>query len=872
MIVAVHPAAERLLERDGPLAHLRAALADAGAGCGRVVLVTGEAGIGKTALLRQLCAQEPACMPALWGCCEALFTPRPLGPLIDVAFATGAPVANAVERGTPHEIARALLVELGQRAPGVLVLDDVHWADEATLDVVRLIGRRIEEAAALVVVVYRDDELHRSHPLRIVLGELARRPGVTRLKLEPLSPDAVAALAEPYGADPVELFRITEGNPFFVTEALAARGTSLPETVRDAVLARAAHLREPARALLDAIAVVPQPVELSLLETVAGETDEELEECLGSGILVAQPRAVAFRHELARRAIESAQPPDLNLRLHRAMLTALAASPAGEADPARLAHHAEQAGDAEAVQLYAPRAAEAAAARGAHREAAAQYARAVRFADALPSEQLARLLERRSFECYLTDQFEQAIEAQRRAVEVYRELGDVRSQGAALCSYAKRVWCAGNTAGATQACWDAIELLGRLPRGRELAQAYGVASSMCMNDEDAEGTVAWGTRAIALAEELGDAEVLLYTLNNVGTMQLLRGERAGIQALDRSLRLAEEAGLEDHVGRAYIHFAWVLARNRDYALENRLRAGLDYCSEHGLDLWWLYLQTYRARSLLDRGRWDEAADLLEMVLGNPRDAVLLRTLALAGLGLLRARRGDPGAAEPLDDARRLATAAGELSATFAVAIALAETAWLSGRQETVATATEHAYRLALDKHAAWVAGELACWRRRAGLDDEAPAGAAEPFALELAGRWEDAALRWSTLGCPYDAALALAGSGDVQSLRRARDELLRLGARPAAAIVSRRLRHRGVKGLRRGPLAAPRANQGLTARELEVLRLVAEGLQNGDIARRLFLSPRTVDHHVSAILRKLDAKTRGQASASAARLGLLEHR
>ncbi len=836
------------------------------------MLVAGEAGIGKTALLRRFCTEERACAPALWGCCEALFTPRPLGPLIDVAFAAGAGVEDAVERGTPHEIARALLQELGRRAPGVLVLDDVHWADEATLDVVRLLGRRLEEATALVLVLYRDDELHRSHPLRIVLGELARRTGVTRLTLEPLSADAVAALAEPYGADAAELYRVTGGNPFFVTEALAAGRTSLPETVRDAVLARAARLRGPARTLLDTVAVEPQPLELSLLERVAGETGEHLEECLGSGILVARPRAVAFRHELARRAIESAQPPDLNLRLHRAMLTALAASPAGEGDLARLAHHAEAAGDADAVLLFAPRAAEAAAARGAHREAAAQYARALRFADWLPREQLARLLERRSFECYLTDQFEQAIEAQGRAVAVYRELADARKQGAALCAYAKRVWCAGDTASAMRASRIAIELLEPLPHGRELAQAYSVASSLCMNDEDAEGTVAWGTQALALAEELDDVEVLAYTLNNLGTMRLLRGERDGAETLDRSLRLAEQAGLEDHVGRAYIHLAWVLARNRDYGLADRLRAGLDFCSEHGLDLWWLYLQTYRARSLLDRGRWDEAAELFELVLGNPRDAVLLRTLALVGLGLLRARRGDPDAARPVEDARRLADGSGELSAMFAVALALAETAWLSGRDETVGPAIERAYRLALDRRAAWVVGELACWRRRAGLVEEPPASAAEPFALELAGRRQDAALRWAALACPYDAALALAGADDVESLHRARDELLRLGARPAAAIVTRRLHGRGVKGLRRGPRAATRASGGLTARELEVVRLVAEGLQNGDIARRLFLSPRTVDHHVSAILRKLGARTRGQAAAAAAELGLLQPR
>jgi DNA-binding CsgD family transcriptional regulator len=204
-----------------------------------------------------------------------------------------------------------------------------------------------------------------------------------------------------------------------------------------------------------------------------------------------------------------------------------------------------------------------------------------------------------------------------------------------------------------------------------------------------------------------------------------------------------------------------------------------------------------------------------------------------------------------------------------VAAAQAEAAWLLGDHATVQQVTEAPFVLALDRQDPWAVGELACWRWRAGLVDDPPAAAARPYALQISGDWQRAAELWQEIGCPYEAALALAEADDQQPLRHALDELQRLGAAPAATIVARALRQRGVRGLPRGPRKATRQNPAsLTAREVEVLQLVAEGLGNPEIARRLFLSEKTVAHHVSAILRKLDVRTRAQASAQAVRLGL----
>src|SRR5262245_1071404 len=391
-------AADVLLERADELSTLAEALPEVGrARRGQIVLVGGEAGVGKTSLLRQFRDGPANGTRVLAGGCDPLFTPRPLGPLLAVAHECGGELETVVESGAmPYEVVSALARELGARVPTVFVLEDAHWADEATLDVLRLPARRVETLPALVLASYRDDELDRTHPLRIVLGELATSRTVARMKLSRLSPEAVTQLAEPYAVDADELYRTTGGNPFFVVEALAAETDGIPETVRDAVLARAARLGPEAKTLLDAVAVVPPRAELWLLDALADEPAGRLEQCLGSGMLELAPGGVAFRHELARLAVEESVAPHTKVELHRRALAALADPPAGPPDLARLAHHAEAAGDVDAVLRYAPAAGARAACLGSYREAAAQYARALRFGDGLPAAGRAELLEQRS--------------------------------------------------------------------------------------------------------------------------------------------------------------------------------------------------------------------------------------------------------------------------------------------------------------------------------------------------------------------------------------------------------------------------------------------------------------------------------------------
>jgi DNA-binding CsgD family transcriptional regulator len=861
-----------LLERDAALASLEDAHAAVRRGTGRLVFVAGDAGIGKSALVRAFCCQFPGAVRVLVGACDGLGTPRPLGPLVDIATAVGGRLEHAVTAGESLQVVFGALTEvLRSGRETVVVLEDVHWADEATLDILGLLGRRVEQLGVLAIVTYRSDELPRAHPLRIVLGDLATVSGVARAHLAPLSLQAVATLATPYGVEAAELHAKTAGNPFFVTEALASGSADVPGTIRDAVLARAARLSRQARELLDAVATVPQRTELWLLEAIAGETLDAVDECLTSGMLRAEADAVAFRHELARMVVEESINPHRRACLHRAVLNALRDARAGRADLARLAHHAEAAGDGAAVLEFAPRAAERAATVGAHREAAAQYARALRFANALPAPERAELLERRSFECYLTDQHEDAIATLEQALAHYRATGDLRREGLCLISLGRRRWCASDTAGGEAATHEALGVLERLGPGPELAYGYAAASSFAANLEQAEPAFAWGARAFELIDETRDRELLIYQLNNAGLMELLLGRQEGRIQLERSIALAAEAGLEDHVGRGYIHLAWAGSRLRDFALMDRLAEGIDYCTEHGLELWRLYLIGYRARAELDQGRWADAADSAAFVLRQPNQAPLLKLLALTVLAVVRARRGDPDVSTPLDEALEIARNKSDLQHLAPVAIARAEAASLIGRPQLAAQASDAVLELAADRDAAWIVGELALWRRRAGIDEPCPPGAAEPFAVHLSGDWARAAALWRQLGCPYEAAIALGDANQSEPPRQALDELRELGAGPATALVARRLRARGDRGLVRGPRPSTRANPaGLTPRQLQVLALIAEGLHNSEIADRLVLSERTVDHHVAAVLRKLGVRTRAEASAKAVRLELAQ--
>jgi DNA-binding CsgD family transcriptional regulator len=856
-----------LLERDAQLTVLEERLVQVRGGAGQAVLVAGEAGVGKTALVAAFL--ERVSVRRATGACDALLTPSPLASLRDIAHELGGALGELAKADAPRDqLFRALLEALGHE-PAVVVLEDAHWADEATLDLIRFVGRRLARTRALLVVTYRDDEVGPTHPLRVVVGDLSTTPAVTSLQLEPLSRRAVATLAESHAIDAVELHRLTGGNPFYVTEAIAAGGAGVPRTVRDAVLARAARLHPTQRRVLEAVAIVPARAEAWLLDALTGSDSPAVDACVEAGMLRPDGAdAVAFRHELARLAIEESVPPARARHLHSQAALALIDRHGDHVDAARVAHHAAAAGESELTVRYAVAAAERANRLGAHREAADQYERAVAHAAAAPVAERAALLERYAEAAADIGRRADAVTAVGAAIALRRLGDDSVATGNSLRLGAGMLWTIGEPDAAEVAALESVEVLEQSEPGPELAEAYALMCYRRMLQRQTEECLAWGERAIALGERLGVDAALARALNSVGCTRILAGLPGGRELLERSGEVARRIGHDWLVSIALSNLGSASGEVRDYATaEPNLRAAIAYAGARDLDGQRIYSESWLSRTRFEQGNWTTAEQIARRIAQS--DASLIsRIVTVTVLGRLAARRGDPSAETQLSEAWQLSVQSDDLQRLWPAAAARGEHAWLQGRLIDIPGLVEPAYQRARQLNHRWGIGELALLLHRAGALDEVPPDAAPPYARHLMGDVRAAASMWRDLGCPYEAADALL-DGDAGDLRDALSAFTALGARPAAAIARRRLNALGVHAVPRGPRPATRANAALlTPRQLEIVTLLADGLTDAEIGARLFLSRKTVGHHVSAILDKLGVPSRREVAAAAERLGV----
>ncbi|MCA2218444.1 ATP-binding protein [Jidongwangia harbinensis] len=853
-----------LLERADTLAGLDALLAET-AGGGRVAVVAGEAGAGKSALAAAFTSRLGGRARVLWGACDPLLTPRALGPLHDIARQVGGALRERLADSSRGDVFDALLSALDgprQLARPVVVLEDLHWADEATLDMVAFLGRRLALCRALLLLTYRDDEVGPDHHLRTVLAGLPRA-SVRRFTPAPLSAAAVARLARRAGRSPTEVYAVTGGNPLLVTELLEASAPGIPATVRDLALSRLSRLSPAARDVAGLVSVVPSRAESALL----GSRPAAVDECLVHGVLAAVGDRVAYRHELLRRAVEESLSPVRRAALHAEVLAALAGRPG--TDPARLVHHAHHAGDTAAVLHWAPVAARRATEVGAYRQAAAHYATALPLTGGHPAPDRADLLEAYALAAYLGGLTPEALDARQRALALRRETGDTERLGENLRWVSRLHWWNGRPDQAREAGLRAVEVLAAIPPGRQLAAAWSNLSQLCMLADQETESITAGERARELARRLGDRDTELHARVNIGTARLRVGDRAGVEELRRAHTVAAAAGMDDHAGRALVNLATLAVEWMDLDLaEESLDRVLDFTTARDLDGYTRHVLGHRARLRLQRGDWTAALADAEDALSGPEQPGGALVESLAVRGTVRARRGDPGAYDDLALAAERGYRTGERQFLVPAAIALAEYYWLTGDPERGAAEARRGLELAVRVEHPWYTGELVATLRRCGAPDAVPAVLAPPYRMLVDGDWRGAADHWARQRCPYHRAHALAyGDADAAA------EALRIMDRLDAPAVVRRLRadlrERGVR-LPRGPRPATAADPaGLTGRQLEVLELLADGLSNAQIAARLTVSVKTVDHHVSAVLGKLGVPSRGLAAAVARRRGLL---
>jgi DNA-binding CsgD family transcriptional regulator len=855
-----------LLERESQLGSLLQYADEARARTGRLVLISGEAGVGKSSLVEELQPRLPDAEWA-WGACDGLFTPRPLAPLHDIAREVGGELLETVRESAPRdEVFDAVLHWLAAvDRLAVLVIEDAQWADEATLDLLRFIGRRVRALPVLLVVTFRDDAMSPTDPLRVALGELAGQRFTRRIDIPPLTPAGVRHLAEGTSYSPEELYDLTGGNPFYILEVLSEQGSEVPSSARDAVLARAARLSQPARVALDLASLDSSHVDPHIVAAAGGVDVTTFDDLVSAGLLRAEGDGLRFRHELARRAVESEVPPHRRLIGHRALLDALLADECD--DEARLAYHADAAGEPELVRRYAPVAARRAADLGAHREAVAQYERALRYVPREDGRVRAELYDGYADALALVDRWPAAVEARQRAIEIWGELGEVRREGHDHRKLSSVMWrlCRGPECEAAEK--RAIELLEPLGDDPELARALSNHAFNLWAD-DPVATEAMLLQAEEMAKNLGDLALQSDILNNHAFL-LLTNRQEWAPRMREALRLALESGGEAQVGRTYANaYTYFAAQYRFAEGERFWRDGIAFCDERDIATYATCLRGHRAVAMMDLGHWDEAAEIAERVLATEASPVNLLTSQVT-MGLIRARRGIPGASEVLDPAVEAAESLGEAEWVGFTRLGRAEAHWLAGDDEA-AIADLRACRAVVTPMEYLLDAQLGVWERRLLGEASLVSPAPGPWATSLAGEHAAAAVHWERLGCEYYAAMSLQDCGGDEQLREAITRFEALGADAAARRTRQRMKELGHRAVPTGARSSTRRHPlGLTRREDEVLLLLCEGLTNEEIAGRLVLSTRTVDHHVSAVLSKLGVGTRGAAAAQARQLGLV---
>ncbi len=783
------PAAARteLVERDAELRELTTVVGAAiDEGRGVVVLISGEPGAGKSALVRGFLERLAPGVTAIVGGCDDLLAPRSLGPFRDMA--TDHAELSAALSGSRLDDALPALLHVFAARPVAVVVEDVHWADDATLDAIRYLSRRIPGIPAALLLTFRETEVLADHPLRQILGSLAGAT-VRRVSLPALSVEAVRRLGAPSDADAAEIHRVTEGNPFFVTEVLAAGGAGVPPTVRDAVLARLGRHAAAVRTFLERLSVVPTRAERWLAETLADGDPGTLVEAERSGMIIGGTASVSFRHELARRAIESSLTAGEQLHANRAVIEALLARPGAE--PARLVHHAERAGDAGIILEHGPPVAREAARLGAHRQAAGVLRVVLDHRDQLDPHDVADLYTRLAYSLYVVNHFAAALECAESAVKAAEQAADTVTLADALLVLARVALFARGPLRARQAAERAVEILepagddARLAAAlTELARVHSNLATVGIVAEPGERTEAFAARALEIGQRLRREDICALASSYLGDARLSQGDPRGADDLRRAISLAGSDSRVETQVRCYVAAAGGAYRTgRLDEAERYVAAGLRVAADGEFFAGQYRLRLTAAAVQASRGNWDAAVADLRVLVDSPGEPGAMAALARGLLARVLARRGDHEAGEVLAAALADPAFADDSFVVGSLAVARVELGWLDGSLGSLTGEVRQALAMAHDAGHRAVHAELCAYLRRAGVDVLAPADPPGPWAPTLAGRWTDAAAAWAGLGERYEQAVVLATATDERARARGAHLLRDLGATATSQAV-----------------------------------------------------------------------------------------
>lgn len=863
-----------LVERDGFMVSLQQQFEAILAGEGHCILLSGEAGIGKTALIKAFCKQHAGQCSIYQGYCDGLFTPRPLAPLYDMLWQV-----NKERWPAPplHEERSVLFADFFQELRSkkgrlLLLFEDIHWADEGTLDFIKFFIRRIDQLPCLFILTYREDEIHSRHPLRNVLGQLPP-DSFTKIALAPLSKEAVVGMATRKGYNGEDVYRISGGIPFYVNEILASYSPGVPDNIKDSILAVYERQDEGTKNAWQIFSVIPEGLEVDRFSMIKAAQDKAVNHCFTIAVIVVQNDKVVFKHELYRRTIEESLTLFRRIELNKMMLGLFLESFEEKGEIERILHYAKNANEKELVVKYAPEAARKAASIGAHIQAAKLFLTAIEYCERNNSNQLMSLYEAYAYECYLSNQIKESIAFTEKMLAFWKEKAELQKIGASLHFLSRLWWFAGNRKNAENFAWQAIDVLKDQPASSTKAMAFSNVSQLKMLSDETAECILWGEQAVEMAGELGNEQILSHALNNVGTVQLLMpsSEQKGLARLQQSLEIALQHGFDEHAARAYTNLGAVLVKKRNYTLAQKtLDDGIRYCEERDLYSWTTYMLSWKARMNFETGNWSMACNIAESLLTNSNQPATTKITVVIVLARINMRRGEKNVLPLLLEAKALAFETMELQRIIPVMVAFLEFEWLTGKTIIAKEDIEQTAKLMQKAGIEAEKNEFAFWMAKSLRKMPASNITALKYDTSSKEKIRKAAAFWEKAGCPYEQALVLS-EGQEEDKKKAIAIILELDATAVAEKMKQEMRNLGIKNIPRGIRSSTRSNAAfLTAREMDILQLLKGELPNREIAAQLYISPKTVDHHISSILFKLDADSRSKAVTEAVRMGILK--